>query len=321
MRRVLLAVIIVFSAFSMLTQLVSAAAFPTKQVEVIVPWSAGGATDVLFRAIANVFPKHANGQPMVIKNIPGGGAVTGTMEFVKSKPDGYTGLGIATPIITKMNMSKVPFNMDSFEPVIMVVENPCMIMVRADSKFKNLRDFIEAARKNPGAIGIGNGGAGGGTHIVALAFEDFAGVEFLHVPYQGGGPAIIALLGGHIDSVMASAPEGISNAEAGQLRILGVLGPKRLARFPDVPTAAEQGFDFSLSMWRGICVPKGTPKATVKALHDILLKCIEDPEFKRQGDELAIEIVYKGPEDYGEYMRAEDKFYNRLIKVKGLEDK
>ena len=118
-----------------------AAGYPNKEVEIVVPWAAGGATDMVFRAISTVFPKHANGQPLIIKNIPGGGAVPGTMEFLKGRPDGYTLLGIATPIITKIHMSEVPFDTDSFAPVIMVVENPCIIMVPAI--VPDLNEFVD----------------------------------------------------------------------------------------------------------------------------------------------------------------------------------
>lgn len=305
----------------MMTTTVAAATFPTREVEIIVPWAAGGATDMLFRALTTVFPKHANGQPLVIKNIPGGGAVPGVVEFLKGKPDGYTLLGTATPIVTKMHMSEVPFDLDSFAPVIMMVENPCMFMVPADSPYQDLKDFVAAAKGNPGEISVGNGGAGGGTHLVALAFEHAVGAEFLHVPFGGGGPSVTAVVGGHIDATNVSAPEGVANVEAGQLRILGIFGDERLEKFPDVPTASEQGFDFALAMWRGVAAPAGTSEEMVQTLHDIFLACIEDPEFLAKADEMGVRVVHKGPAEFAAYMEAEGKVYEDLIKSKGLGDK
>lgn len=299
----------------------SAATYPTKEVEIIVPWAAGGATDMLFRALTTVFPKHANGQPLLIKNIPGGGAVPGVVEFLKAKPDGYTLLGMATPIITKMEMSKVPFDMDSFAPVIMMVENPCMIMVPADSPYQDLNDFVAAAKANPTGISIGNGGAGGGTHLVALAFEHAVGAEFLHVPFGGGGPSVTAVVGGHIDSVNVSAPEGIANVEAGQLRILGVFGDTRLEKFPEVTTASEQGIDFALAMWRGVAAPKNTPPELVQTIHDIFLACIQDPEFLEKADDMGVRVVHMDAATFGAYMETERAVYEDLIKAKKLGDK
>lgn len=299
----------------------NAVGFPERPVQIIVPWSAGGATDVLFRAIGSVFPKYANGQPLVVNNIPGGGAVPGTMEFLRAKPDGYTLLSLAAPIIIKSHMSVVQFDVNSFEPVILVVNDPCYILVRSDSPWKNLKDYVDYARKNPEKVTIGNGGAGGGTHLAALAFEDFAKIKITHVPFEGGGPAVTALVGGHIDSYMGAAPEGLPNVDSGQLRILGVFGTKRLDKYPDVPTAREQGFNFKFGMWRGVAVPKGTSKEIVNRLHSILYKCMNDPEFQKKAKELSLTLEYRGPASFAKFIKDQDKAYEILIKSKKLGDK
>ena len=211
--------------------------YPTKSVEIIIPWAAGGATDVLFRAIGSVYPKYANNQQLVIKNVPGGGAAIGYTEATKAKGDGYTVIATATPMITKIHMDKVQFATDSFAPVLLVADNACMIMVPAESPYKNLKDFVDDAKKRPDAITVGNGGSGGGTHLAALAFQNFAGIKLKHVPFEGGGPSITAALGKHVDAIMVSAPEGVPQAQAGQLRVLGVFGDSRLPKFPNVQTA------------------------------------------------------------------------------------
>jgi tripartite-type tricarboxylate transporter receptor subunit TctC len=287
--------------------------FPTKPVEIIVAWAAGGATDVLFRSIGAVFPKHANGQQLIVKNIPGGGAAIGYAEAMKAKGDGYTIVASATPMITKIHMSKVPFTATTFAPVLMLADNSCMLMVPADSPYKDLKEFVEAARKRPGEITIGNAGSGGGYHMVALAFQSFTKAKFNHIPFEGGGPSITAVLGKHVDSIIVSAPEGVPQALAGQLRILGVFGPSRLDKFPKVPTSKEQGMDFSMTMWRGVMVPKDTPPALVKQIHDILKKCMDDPEFKKKAEELSVELRYMGPEEFGKFMVSEDARYKELI--------
>lgn len=316
-RMILLALLVV----AFVPVMVVSADFPTKPVTIIVPWSAGGATDVLFRAIATVFPKYANGQPLVINNVPGAGAVTGTMEFLNAKPDGYTLLSLATPIITKIHWSEVKFTVDDFVPVINIVNDPSYILVRADSPYKTLSDLIEAARKDPETITMGNGGAGGGNHLVAVAFEDFVGVKFVHVPYNGGGPAVTALVGGHVDCVMAAAPEGVTNVQSGQLRVLAVMGPTRLSVFPDAPTALEQGYDFRLGMWRGVAVQRGTPLETIKALHDIFKKCMDDPEFISKAKELGSVLFYMDSATFQNFVRQQNQFWENLMKTKKLGEK
>lgn len=292
--------------------------FPKRPVQIIVPWSAGGATDVLFRAIASVFPKYANGQPLVVNNIPGGGAVPGTMEFLRARPDGYTLLSFAAPILIKSHMDPVQFDVNSFEPVILIVNDPCYILVRSDAPWKDLKEYVEYAKQNPGKITIGNGGAGGGTHLAALAFEAFAKIKLTHVPFEGGGPAVTALVGGHINSYMGAAPEGLSNVDAGQLRILGIFGDKRLEKYPNVPTAAEQGFKFKFGMWRGVAVQKGTPKEIVDRLHTIFYRAMRDPEFQKKAKELSLTLEYRGPSSFAKFIMDYDKYYENLIKSNKL---
>ena len=287
--------------------------FPTKPIEIIIPWSAGGATDVLFRALGSVMPKYANNQQLVVKNIAGGGAAIGYNEALKAKPDGYTVIATATPMISKIHMDPVQFSATSYAPVLLIADNPCMIMVPKDSPYQNLKDFVEAAKKRPGEITVGNGGSGGGTHMATLAFQNFAGIKFKHIPFEGGGPSITAALGNHVDAIMVSAPEGIPQAQAGQLRILGILGEKRLPKFPNVATAKEQGMDFSLTMWRGLLAPKDTPADVLAQIHDIFKKCMEDAEFKKKAEELSVDLKYLGAQDFNKFLLAEDERYKNLI--------
>ena len=162
--------------------------YPSKPVEIIVSWAAGGATDVLFRAVGAVFPKYANNQPLIVKNIPGGGAAIGYTEAMKAKGDGYGIVATATPMITKIHMSNVKFSATTFAPVIMIADNPCFLLVHKDSPYKDVRDYIADAKKRPGQINMGNAGAGGGYHLASLAFQSFSGIKLNHIPFEGGGP-------------------------------------------------------------------------------------------------------------------------------------
>ena len=151
--------------------------YPSKPVEIIVSWAAGGATDVLFRALGAVFPRYANNQQLIVKNIPGGGAAIGYTEALKAKGDGYTFVAVATPMITKIHMSNVKFSATSFAPVILIADNACFLLVHKDSPYKNLKDYIEDARKRPGQINMGNAGSGGGYHLASLAFQNFVKIK------------------------------------------------------------------------------------------------------------------------------------------------
>ena len=150
--------------------------------------------------------------------------------------------------------------------------------------------------------------------MIAAAFETTAGVKFNHVPFAGGGPSVTALLGGHIDAVSVSPPEGVSNVQAGTLRIIALFSEKRLALFPDVPTVKEQGIDFAMGQWRGLAAPKGTPPGVIKILHDAFKKGMEDPQFLETAKKMSVNLQYMGPDDLAKLMASDHEFYGKLVK-------
>jgi tripartite-type tricarboxylate transporter receptor subunit TctC len=250
---------------------------------------------------------------MIVKNVPGGGAAIGYTEAMKAKGDGYNTVAVATPMITKIHMSPVRFSATTFAPVIQISDNACFLLVHKDSPYKDLRDYIADAKKRPGQINMGNAGAGGGYHLASLAFQNFVDIKLNHIPFEGGGPSITALMGKHVDSIIVSAPEGVPQALAGDLRLLGVFGDQRLEKFKNVPTSKELGIDFNIGMWRGVAVPKDTPPAIQAQLHDILKKCLADADFKKKCEELSVQLRYKGPQDFEKFILSEDARYKELI--------
>ena len=286
--------------------------YPSREIELMIPWGVGGATDVVFRTFLSVIPKYLK-VPILIVNRPGGGAVPGYAEAMQKKPDGYYMVAWITASLTKTHMSEVPYDYTTFDPVIMIVDDPCWVLVPANSPYKTINDLIGAAKKNPGKVTMGNAGAGGGTHMIALAFEKKAGVKFNHVPHQGGGPTIVAAVGGHVDSCNMSPPEGVPQLQAGQLRCLAVFSEQRLKDFPDIPTAKEQGVDFVMGQWRGLAVPKGTSPERIKLLHDVFKATMDDPDFQKLAQKAGISTVYKGTADFKRHVKAENEFYKNLI--------
>lgn len=289
-----------------------AADFPTREVQIIVPWAAGGATDLIFRALAAPTEQYL-GQAIIVVNRPGGGGAVGYTEAARAAPDGYTLVSAITPLTILPHQVKTTFTYKSFQPVLNVTTDPSMFLTRPDAPWKNLKDFLAYAKKHPDTITVGNSGAGGGVHLVAVAFQKAAGVTFNHIPFSGGGPSVTALLGGHINAVCVSPPEGIPQVRAGKLKILALFADKRLPMFPDVPTVKEQGIDFAMGMWRGLAAPKGTPRDVVKKLDDAFRKGLENPAFKKSAADMAVEVHYLGPDAFGSLMANQDSVYAHLV--------
>ncbi len=290
-----------------------AADFPTKEVQIVIPWAAGGATDLIFRALAATTGKYL-GKAVVVVNRPGGAGAVGFTEAMQAKPDGYTLVSAVTPLTILPHQVTTAFTYKSFDPILNVVDDPSMFLTRSDAPWKSLKEFLEYAKKNPGMITVGNSGAGGGVHLVALAFERAAGVKFNHIPFSGGGPSVTAILGGHVNAVSVSPPEGISQVQAGKLKIIALFAGKRFEMFPDVPTVKEQGIDFAMGMWRGLAAPKGTPPEVIKKLQDAFKQGMDDPALKKNAKDMAVNLSYLGPDDFGKLMAADDILYGKLVK-------
>lgn len=286
--------------------------FPAKEVQIVIPYAPGGATDLIFRALAASAQKYL-GKAVVVVNRAGGGGAVGFNEVAQAKPDGYTLVSIITPVTILPHQVKTAFTYQSYEPIINVVQDPAMLQVQANAPWANLKEFLDYARKNPGMITVGNSGAGGGVHLIALAFEKAAGVKFNHIPFAGGGPSVTALLGGHVHAVSVSPPEGIPHVKAGKLRIMALFSEKRMTDFPAVPTVREQGIDFTMGQWRGLAAPKGTPPEVVRILHDAFKRGMEDPAFIKNAADMSVALAYIGPAEFGKLMAADHERYGKLV--------
>jgi tripartite-type tricarboxylate transporter receptor subunit TctC len=309
---------IIFSILFILSLIVTmpihAAEFPTKEVQIIIPWAAGGATDLIFRALAATTGKYL-GKAVIVVNRPGGAGAVGYTEAAQAKPDGYTLVSAITPLTILPHQVKTAYTYKNFEPIINVVSDPGMFLVRSDVQWKSLKELLDYAKKNPEMITVGNSGAGGGVHLIALAFEKAAGVKFNHIPFAGGGPSVTALLGGHVNAVSVSPPEGIEHVKAGKLKIIALFAEKRFEMFPDVPTVREQGINFVMGQWRGLVASKGTPPDVIKKLHDAFKKGMDDPVFQKNAKDMVVNLSYLGPEAFGKLMAHDHEFFGDLIKA------
>ncbi|MBP1931024.1 tripartite tricarboxylate transporter substrate binding protein [Ammoniphilus resinae] len=292
--------------------------FPEKSMSFIVPYAAGGGTDLITRSLAKA-AEPIMGQSIAVMNKPGGGGAVGMTEGSLAKPDGYTVTMITVESTILPHLGLAQFSYEDFVPIAQVSFDPSVVTVAADSPFETITDFLNYAKENPGKVKVGNGGAGGIWHLAAASIEQAAGVKFNHVPFDGGNPAVTALLGGHIDAVTVSAGEVLEQVKAGKLKPLAVLSDEHISAFPDLPTFKESGIEATpLGSWKGIAVPKNTPDDAVKFLSDAFLKAAESDEFKDFMEAGGLERVVKDAEKFSEKLKSDDAYFNKLVQDLGL---
>ncbi|KAA6117347.1 tripartite tricarboxylate transporter substrate binding protein [Cupriavidus cauae] len=279
-RRAVLRALAAMSATAACPALAQGGAYPSRPIELIVPFAAGGGTDVLARAFAEAARKHLP-QNLVILNKSGASGAVGWADLVSAKPDGYR-LAVITVELTMIpHLGLAKFTADDMTPVARLNADPATIAVRADSPFTTIEAFLAAARKQPDSMRVGNAGPGSLGHLSAAALEDKAGVRFNHVPFRGANPAVLDLLGGHIEAVAVTPVEVATYVAAGKIRPLAVMSEQRIkAGWENVPTLKERNVDLVIHGWRGIAAPKGTPPDVVARLGSAIAKTMQDPALR-----------------------------------------
>ncbi|MGE0559935.1 MAG: Bug family tripartite tricarboxylate transporter substrate binding protein [Burkholderiales bacterium] len=277
-----------FAAFSMAA---GAQNYPTKTVRLIVPFAAGGSTDIMGRLVGQKLSE-AWGQQVIVDNRPGGSTTIGTDIVAKSAPDGHTLLVTPAPFtIVPSLLKKLPYDpAKDFEPITLVNTTPLVVIVHPGVPAKNIKELVALAKARPGVLNFGSSGSGGSNHLAGELFNAMANVRITHVPYKGNGPAMIDLLGGHIDMAYNGLTSAMQHIKSGKLRALGVTSLKRSAALPDMPTLDEQGLKgFQAVAWNGITGPAGTPKAAVDRIASDVARMMKSPELaaflKREGSD------------------------------------
>ncbi|MET3600818.1 tripartite tricarboxylate transporter substrate binding protein [Martelella mangrovi] len=294
-----------------------AADYPRKQIELIVPYSAGGGTDLVARAFADAANKNLPKAIGVVNRTGGGGAV-GLTAIAKARPNGYT-VGMGTAEITMLpHMGLASFTADEFTAVAQLNADPSAITVSADAPWQTLDEFIAYAKENPGKVRIGNSGTGAIWHLAAEALAKKTEVSFNNVPFEGANPAVTALLGGHIEAVSVSPAEVSSFVQAGQLRMLGVMADERVKAFPDVPTLKEEGIDLSIGTWRGIVLPNDVPEDIQQALQAATKQAADDPAFQDQLQKMNLNFAYLDAADFQAKIEHDNAFFGELMSELGM---
>jgi tripartite-type tricarboxylate transporter receptor subunit TctC len=299
------------------TQPAAAEAFPTKPIQLVIPFAPGD-TDQMLRPFVDKMGEFL-GQPIVMNYKPGAGGGVGAGQVAASKADGYTIVGSSpgSLVVVPLANKEMKYSTDSFQPIAALSEGGLMLVVPANSPHKSIKDLVEQAKKAPGKITFTSSGAMGITHLLAEIFSQEAGIKLAHIPYQGSAPAINALLGGHVDMASTAIAPAQAHIKAGTLRALAVFSDKRLKAYPDVPTLREMGYKLGSPTLYGILAPKDTPKEVIDALHGAARKVVDKygNEVARTLSTFGAEVKVLGPDEYGAYLKQQQQLFSEGIKT------
>ncbi|HEY9224552.1 MAG TPA: tripartite tricarboxylate transporter substrate binding protein [Variovorax sp.] len=296
------------------------AAFPSKPITIIVPFSAGGTTDILARVVGQ-FMSTDLGQPVVIDNRAGAGGNIGGQAAARATADGYTiFMGtVGTHAINQALYKKMPFDpIKDFAPLSRVAMVPNLLVANPSQPYKNVKELIAYAKANPGKVNFGSSGSGSSIHLSGELFKQMAGVDMQHVPYRGSAPAVSDLLGGQISIMFDNMPSAIAHVKGGKLRALAVTTAKRSPALPDVPTIAESGVPgYEATSWFGLLAPAGTPAPVIAKLNASILKALANPEVKKKLAEQGAEAAGEKPEQFAAFIAAETAKWGKVVKESG----
>ena len=298
------------------------AAYPSRNVTVIIAFPPGGANDIVTRPVASSLEAIFK-QPFVIENKAGAGGQVGAQVAANAKPDGYTLLSHNNGIsgyaeVDKLFDRKPKTTREDFIPLARLAADPVLLLVNAEQPWKTLKEFIDDAKKRPESIVYSSGGLYGATHLPVAIFEKATGIPKLrHLPTNGGGPAVTALLGNNAQMSTQTVSASLQHVRSGKLRALASFGAKRSPAHPDVPTMKELGFDAEYYLWVGLFAPKGTPPAILKTLGEGLDKASQTPEYKSVIEKIGQEYAYQNAKDFAAFWEADAKASDEAVRLIG----
>jgi len=314
---------IALAAFAALTLVAAAGAsaqpYPSRPVRMVVPFAPGGATDIIARIVAQKLADRL-GQSVVVENKPGAGTTIGNAEVAKAKPDGYTFLFAPTPfVISQVVYPTLPYDpQKDFAPVSLLATSPFILVVNAAFPAKSTAELVATARAKPGTVTFASAGNGTVPHLAGELFRLRAGVDIVHVPYKGGGPAIVDLVSGQVRMMFATPIEVSQHVQSGRLRVLGTTSLARLAAMPDVPTLSESGYpDFEVLSFFGVLAPAGTPPEIVGRVASDLAAVMELPDVRERFAQQSAEARVLGPVPFGGFLARERDKWADIVKRSG----
>ena len=301
----------VLALLSLLSSVSFSQAYPSRSVTMIVPFPPGGVADIVGRPLAGMMERTLK-QPVVIVNRTGAGGALGIREAAKAAPDGYTILmGLSSisifPVADRVNGKPASYELKDFAPIALVTADPTVLVVRADGPYKSVKDFIAAAKANPGKINYSSSGVYGTLHVAMEIFADAAGIKLFHVPYGGGGPAVTALLGGQVEALASGPAAAVGQIKGGKMRALASWGTERLKLLPEIPTFKELGYDAEFYIWSGVFAPAATPAPVLTRLREAVRAAASSAEFKNAMEKVSTPVSYLDAPEFAKYWERDAK--------------
>jgi tripartite-type tricarboxylate transporter receptor subunit TctC len=297
------------------------ATFPSKPITMVVPFPPGGLADIVGRPVAEAMSRDL-GQPVVIENKGGAGGGIGMGLVAKAPPDGYTlvmalasysVLPEADTIIGRSQM----YSYQSLRPIARFTADPTVLAVRADAPWKTVKDFVDDAKKRPGAINYGSSGNYGTMHVPMEILAQTAGIKMTHIPFTGAGPAVVALLGGQIDAISSGPATVLQQVKAGKLRVLAHWGNGRLEAMPDVPSLKDSGYNAEYAQWSGLFVPSATPEPIVQRLRNAARAAGSDPKVKEVIGNAGSPVMFQDTPDFEKYVQSDVRRMGDVVRKIG----
>jgi tripartite-type tricarboxylate transporter receptor subunit TctC len=298
----------------------AATSYPDRAVRIIVPFPAGGATDIVARALAERL-NAAWKQPVIVENVAGATGAIGSAQAARALRDGYTliaGVGTTTAILKTLKPNLAFDPIGDFAPVSLITVFPNILVVRADFPAASVKELIDVAKANPGKFTYASSGYGGSPHLAAELFKLTTGTDIVHVPFTGSAPAITALLGGHVDLIFDTIPSIWPSVASGKLRALAVASVKRAPSAPDIPAIAETLPGFDVTSWEGILAPKGTPDVVVAKIADDIRRVAAEPAFMESLTKLGAVAISNTPEEFARFIANDYAKWQRVVKEAGI---
>lgn len=295
-------------------------AYPNRMIKMVVPYGPGATTDLMARLVAQKVSDDLK-QPVIVDNRAGAGGMIGSEFVAKSPADGYTillatdGTHTGNPFL----MKKFPFHaVNDVTPISLGAKNIMALVANPSVPVKNVRELIDYAKKNPGTLSYGSSGNGSPHHLAGILFNQMAGTDIVHVPYKGGGPSVVDVLGGQIPLAYASLATVMPYLQSGKLHLLGITEKKRATEFPTLPTVAETLPGFEMDSWLGFVGPAHLPEAVLEKLNHSITKALKDPAVAKKLNENGLLVVASTPKEFGEQLRSDYEKRGRMIRQNNI---
>jgi tripartite-type tricarboxylate transporter receptor subunit TctC len=293
-----------------------AQAWPSKPISLVVPFPAGGTTDVLARALAEKLTLSL-GQTVIVESKPGAGATLGADYVAKSRPDGYTLLvGAVHHAIASSVYKKLPYDFQKdLTPITTIALVPNVLVINATTPAKNVAELVAMLKAKPGAYNYGSNGNGTAQHLIGTQFENMTGTQLVHIPYKGSGPLVTDLLGGQVTMSFDTVTPVLPHIKSGKLRALAVTTAKRASALPEVPTLDESGLKgFDIGTWFGVLAPAATPRDIVARLNAEMVKVIQSPDFRKRMEEIGAEPIGNSTDQMAQQIKGDTDKFAKLVK-------